>query len=69
MTQLSSQASQGVPVTVKPRANVYTVLVIVAVLALGVTLGVACWYLMAARADGGCGWTFGQLLGPLVDPS
>lgn len=63
MTQSPTNASQG-PVEVGPRPNVYTVLVVVAVLALGFTLGWALWHLMS-QAPAGCGMKVSELFEPL----
>jgi len=59
MTQLPTQGPAGGP----PQPNVYTLLLIVANLALMVTIGVALWALMS---ESGYGLSFGQLFQPLT---
>jgi hypothetical protein len=56
MTQLSAQP----PIQVKPQPDIYTVLIMVAVLALVVTLGVSLYYLLASPPTG-CGLSLGDL--------
>ena len=56
MTQISSQ---GPVVQVKPQPDIYTVILIVGVLALAVTIGIVMYNLMAAPPNG-YGLTFGQ---------
>ena len=63
MTQSPTNASEAA-VEVRPRANVYTVLVVVAVLALGFTLGWVLWHLMSQPPDG-CGMKLSDLFEPL----
>jgi hypothetical protein len=64
MSQIPYQARA---VQVKPQPNVYTVLVIVAVLAVGITIGVALYFLLASQPNG-CGLSFGDLFGKAVVP-
>jgi len=46
MTQLPQQQTPGVEA--KPQANIYTLLLVVAILALGATIGVVVWNLTTA---------------------
>jgi ABC-type dipeptide/oligopeptide/nickel transport system permease component len=62
MSQLSSQ---GPVIQVKPQPNVYTVLLVVAAVALAVTIGLVLYNLMA-EPPAGYGLSFGDLLGPLT---
>ena len=56
-----TQASGEQPVvTVKPQPNLYTVLMIVAIIALGVSIGLVLHNLMSAPPDG-YGLSFGAL--------
>ena len=64
--------SQGPVIQVKPQPNVYTVLLIVAVLFMAVTVGMVMYNLMSpvSRLDGspgGYGLSFGELFKPLTD--
>jgi hypothetical protein len=56
-----TQAGQTPVVEVKPQPNIYTVLLIVAILALAVTLGFVIYNLTTPVADGGYGLSFGEL--------
>lgn len=51
-------------VAVKPQPDVYTVLLIVAILALGVSIGLVLYNLMSAPPDG-----YGMSFGTLFDTS
>ena len=63
MTQLSTNRPL---VQVGPQPNVYTVLIIVAILALGIAIGVALYNLMGeVGPDGGYGMSFGDLFAPV----
>ncbi|MHC4294526.1 MAG: hypothetical protein ACYSTL_02975 [Planctomycetota bacterium] len=53
-------------VEIKPQPDVYTVMLIVSIIALVVTIGLVVWNLMAPPPTG-YGLTFEQLLGPLGD--
>jgi len=64
MSQVPIQARA---VQVKPQPNVYTILVIVAVLALAVTIGVSLYCLLAPLPKG-CALPFGELLGKVKVP-
>ncbi len=57
--------SQG-PTETQPRANVYTVLLLVVVLVLAFTLGWSLWHLMSAPPTG-CGMELGDLFEPLQE--
>ena len=64
--------SQGPVIQVKPQPNVYTVLLIVAVLFMAVTVGRVMYNLMSpvSRPDGlagGYGLSFSELFKPLTD--
>ena len=65
MTQAPMNTSQA-PIEAQPRANVYTVLLLVAVLALAFTLGWVLWHLMSPPPTG-CGMELGDLFAPLKD--
>ncbi len=64
-----TQNNGNIPtVEVKPQPDVYSVLLIVAVVALGVTLGLCLNNMLSPLAEGGYGLEFGQLLdGTLPD--
>jgi len=64
MTQISQQPT---PVARKPQPNVYTVLLIIAIIALGVTIGFVMYRLMAALPEG-YGLEFSQLFQLLDKP-
>jgi len=70
MTQMPQQ--QPAPVIRKPQPNIYTVLLIVAIIALAVTIGLVIYNLMADPPNG-YGLEFGQLFKlidkPLPEPS
>ncbi len=55
------------PIQVKPQPDVYTVLIVVAILILAVTVGVSLYYLLAAPPTG-CGLSFGDLFGKVAPP-
>jgi len=65
MTQLPSQAPV---VEVKPQPNIYTLLLIVAIIALGTTVGIVMHNLMSpvVRSDGGAGG-YGMSFGDLFE--
>ncbi|MFP4054816.1 MAG: hypothetical protein ACLFV7_13220 [Phycisphaerae bacterium] len=64
-----SQAQGNVPIVeVKPQANVYTVLVLVALIALLVGGFVCFQSLTSPVAQGGYGMEVGDLLKPLTEP-
>ncbi|MDY6913684.1 MAG: hypothetical protein SVT52_04415 [Planctomycetota bacterium] len=65
MTQLPSQEPV---VQVKPQANIYTLLLIVAVLALAVTIGIVIWSLLSPPPEG-YGLTFESLFKPFEQPT
>ena len=53
-------------VRVKPQPNIYTILIIVAILALAITIGLVLHNLMAETGPGGgYGMSFGDLFNPL----
>ena len=60
MAQLVPETENGPPEP-KPQANIYTVLVFVAIVALGVTVGFVLYNLLMPVADGGYGLQFGDL--------
>ncbi|MFP4105439.1 MAG: hypothetical protein ACLFVU_05025 [Phycisphaerae bacterium] len=66
MSQMTTMGGPAVE-EVKPTANVYTVLVFVAILAIGFTAGYLAWQLTAPVAEGGYGLEFGQLFAPLTE--
>jgi hypothetical protein len=51
---------QQPPIQVKPQPDVYTVLIVVAILILAVTLGVSLYYLLTPSPTG-CGLSFVDL--------
>jgi len=65
MTQLSSQTPV---VEVKPQPNIYTLLLIVAIIALGTTIGIVMHNLMSpvVRPDGSAGG-YGMSVGDLFE--
>ena len=65
MTQLSVRPAL---VPVKPQPNVYTLLLIVAILALALTLGLVMYNLMAPMPTG-YGLDFGTLFNPSTLPN
>jgi energy-coupling factor transporter transmembrane protein EcfT len=62
-----TQTQQNV-VEVKPQANIYTVLVIVALIALIAAAVIVAMNLTTPVAEGGYGLEFGDLFKPLTDP-
>ncbi|HOD81163.1 MAG: hypothetical protein BWX88_02428 [Planctomycetes bacterium ADurb.Bin126] len=50
------------PIKVKPQPNIYTVLIIVAILILGATVGLVMNNLMTPTEKGGYGLEFGMIL-------
>ncbi len=62
--RLEPRPDDKVKTEVKPRDNVYTVLLVVVVLSLGFTLGWVLWHLMSAPPVG-CGMKLGDLFEPL----
>ena len=65
MTQAPINTPQA-PNGEEPRANVYTVLLLVVVVTLAFTLGWVLWHLMSAPPNG-CGMELGDLFQPLKD--
>ena len=63
MSQLPLQRQ----IQVKPQPDVYTMLLVVAILVLAVTVGVSLYYLLAAPPTG-CGLSFGDLFGKVGPP-
>ena len=61
-----TQAPQTPVVTVRPQANVYSVLLVVAIVALAVTVGVCLWRLLA-QIPSGYGLELKQLFGTLKE--
>lgn len=67
MTQLSP--TKAAP-SAKPRPNVYTVLIIVAIIALAVTIGIVLNNLMSpVGPDGGYGMSLSDLFSPPESPA
>jgi hypothetical protein len=64
MTQVPTQ---GQVIQVKPAPDVYTLLLLVAILVLAVAVGVSLYYLMA-NPPVGYGLTFGDLFGHVKVP-
>ncbi len=65
---MTQGASQGPVIRVKPQPTIYTLLIIVAILVLGVTLGFVLHNLLTASPDG-YGLSFGELFGPFKAPA
>lgn len=64
-----TQMQQNAPVVeVKPQANIYTVLVLVALIALIAAAAIVVMNLTNPVVDGGYGLEFGDLFKPLTDP-
>ena len=57
MTQIPQQPT----VPAKPQANIYTVLLVIAIIALGTTVGLVIWNLTTAY-----GLTFGEIFQPTL---
>ncbi len=51
MTEMPRE-SQGPAVRVKPQPDVYTVLLVIAIIALAVTLGIVLWNLLSSPPEG-----------------
>ncbi|HUT57916.1 MAG TPA: hypothetical protein VNA25_08710 [Phycisphaerae bacterium] len=64
---MTSTPSGGPVIPVKPQPTVYTVLLLVAIVALVVTLAVVLYTLMSPTPQG-YGLEFGDLFGPLKQP-
>jgi hypothetical protein len=64
-----TQTQQPNVVEVKPQANIYTVLVLVALIALIAAAAIVVMNLTTPVADGGYGLEFGDLFKPLTDPT
>ncbi len=56
------------PTAVKPSPNIYTALLIIGIVALGVALGVVLHILLGSPANGGYGLDFGQLFSGVEPP-
>lgn len=66
MTQ--GQTGERPVVQVQPQPNIYTVLLIVAILILAVTIGLVLYNLMSSWEQGqGYGLSFGELFSPLQE--
>ncbi|MGA2265087.1 MAG: hypothetical protein ABSH10_01485 [Phycisphaerae bacterium] len=61
MTQLPAQP----PIQVKPQPDIYTVLILVAILGLVLTIGVSLYYLLASPPIG-CGLSLSDLFGKVA---
>lgn len=64
---MTSMPSGGPVVPVKRQPNIYTVLLLAAIVALAVTLGVVLYTLMSPTPQG-YGLEFGDLFSPLKQP-
>ena len=65
---MTQNSGNGPTIEVKPQPDVYTVLLVVSIIALGMTLAMCLQNLLTPLADGGYGLEFGQLLdGTLPD--
>lgn len=64
MTQMSS----GSTIRVKPQPNLYTILLMVAILVVGIALGLVLSKLMSPLANGGYGLEFGDIFKPWQKP-
>ena len=62
---MATSPSQGPVIQVRAQPDVYTVLMLVAIIALTVAVVVAGWKLMTPVTDGGYGLTIGQLFQPV----
>jgi hypothetical protein len=59
---MATSPSQGPVIQVKAQPDVYTILMLLAIIALTVAIVVAGWKLTAPAASGGYGLSFGQLV-------
>ncbi len=64
---MSQTTSQGPVVRVKPQPNIYTALLLVAIVVLIATLAITLYNLMAAP-PAGYGLTFGEIFGKTPTP-
>lgn len=62
---MTQAPSRGPVIQVKPPPNIYTILVFVAVLAIGATIGFVLYNLMTPVVDGGYGLKFEEIFKPL----
>ncbi len=62
---MSQTPAQGPVVEVRPQPNVYTILLLIAIIALGIAVGVCYWKLTSPPAAGGYGMEFGEFFEPL----
>lgn len=67
MSQIARE--HGPAVTVKPQADIYTLLLIVAIIALGVAVGMVLYNLLTPVAEGGYGLDFGAIFDPSKLPA
>ena len=63
---MAQTTAKGPVIQVKPQPNVYTIMLIVAVLALGMTVGFVLYNLLTPVADGGYGLKFEEIFKPLL---
>jgi len=62
---MTQTPSEGPVIQVKPSADIYTVLLIVAILALAIALGFVLNNLLSPVSEGGYGLTLGELFDPI----
>jgi hypothetical protein len=55
-------------IQVKPQSNIYTLMMIITVLVLGVAVGLVIQKLMGSVDQGGYGMTFGEVFGTIKMP-
>lgn len=65
---MTEASSRGPVVEVKPQPNVYTILLLVAVMALGTTVGFVMHNLLTPLEKGGYGVPFEKVFKPLDEP-
>ena len=63
-----SQLPPSGTIQVKPQSNVYTLMMIITILVLGVAIGFVMHKLMSAPIHGGYGLEFGQIFEPVQAP-
>ncbi|MBT3200660.1 MAG: hypothetical protein HN350_12175 [Phycisphaerales bacterium] len=61
-----SQLPQDGSVQVKPQSNIYTMMMIITVLVLGVAIGLAVQKMTATPDAGGYGLTIGEIFGAAI---
>jgi hypothetical protein len=65
---MTQSASQPPTVEVRPQPNVYTVMLLVAIIALGVAIAVVMWKLTSSATAGGYGLNVGAMFEPFKNP-